>query len=150
MELVSAEAESKTANGLTIVAVLRVLRQAAGVWADVQEDFGGRIPVVHFRDVQLGVRFSLTAWHDNAYKTSILLQRYALFDSRFILLTVAFRVLFRMCAMDQPDMGAVPPHSCALMVLYYLQQENIVPVIPATDDYISMSKLSVNTALPDL
>lgn len=47
------------AADLTIVYVLHALRQSEADYGDVVEELNSRVPVLHFRDVQLGVAFSL-------------------------------------------------------------------------------------------
>ena len=56
-------------GGLTIVYVLHALCRATATWTDVSEDLNSRVPVIRFRDVQLGVQFSLSMDNENAVRT---------------------------------------------------------------------------------
>ena len=133
-----------TPAGLMIIYVLNALRQST-VWIDLREDLNTRVPVINFRDAQLNVLFSLGFDNENAYKTSCLLQQYLLLDKRFGMMVVVFRALARMCQLDQPDLGTIPPHAYSLMALYYMQQENYLPVLHKQTD-VEQEKDSYQTA----
>lgn len=130
--------------GLMIIQVLAWLKSSS-VWTDVVEDFSCRVPVIRFKHQQLNVLFALVTDSQNAYKTSSLLKEYQTLDPRFTILTVAFRTFARICRLDQPDYGSLPPHAFTLMVLFYLQQTKILPVLHcAIDDDTYISKTCQN------
>ena len=58
-------------------------------------------------------------------------------------MTVAFRTFARICRLDQPELGSLPAHAFTLMVLFYMQQERVLPVLHQLkasdneDDYLS-------------
>ena len=65
-----------------------------------------------------------------------MLLQYRQLDDRFTVLTVALRVLAAKCELDQPELGTLPPHTFAIMVLYFMQQNGMLPVlqqVPAAD-----------------
>lgn len=67
--------------------------------------------------------------NDNAFQTTLLLREYRRLDQRFAVLTVAFRIWARICQLDQPDLGTLPAHAYSLLVLYFMQQHGILPVL---------------------
>lgn len=71
----------------------------------------------------------MVADSENPFNTSILLNQYRLIDPRFTVLTIAFRTFARICHLDKPDLGSLPAHAFTLMVLHYMQQENVLPVL---------------------
>lgn len=121
-------AETSESFGLIIVSILNLLRQNS-TWGQIEEDFNCRMPIIHFQDVQLGVKLSVVVDNENSFKTSVLLRQYQLIDDRFAVLTVAFRTWARICYLDQPDLGTLPSHAYSLMVLYFLQQHRVLPVL---------------------
>ena len=75
------------------------------------------------------MQFTIVLSNDNAYKTTLLLREYQRLDPRFAVLTVAFRIWARICVLDQPDRGTLPAHAYPLLVLYFMQQHQILPVL---------------------
>lgn len=102
----------------------------------------------------MGVTFAMVVESEAAHKTTVLLQQYRMIDPRFAVLTVAFRTFARICCLDQPELGSLPSHAFTLMVLYYLQQDHVLPVLhqlkksDAEDDYLSKSLSSCLRLFP--
>lgn len=134
-------------DGLIIVRVLSWLQNPANTFRYISDDLNCRTPIIHFQHERSGVTFAMVVESENGYKTSILLQQYRLIDPRLAVLTVAFRTFARICRLDQPELGSLPAHAFTLMVLYYMQQDRVLPILHKLksseneDDY--MSKLFV-------
>ncbi|KAK4026185.1 hypothetical protein OUZ56_015202 [Daphnia magna] len=134
-------------DGLIIIQVLSWLRgPASNTFRHISDDLNCRTPVIHFRYEQMGITFAMVVESENAYKTTLLLQQYRDIDPRFAVLTVAFRTFARICSLDQPELGSLPSHAFTLMVLYYLQQDRVLPVLhqlkksDREDDYMTAAE----------
>ena len=140
--LVEISPETKK-DGLIAIRVLNWLQNPANTFRYINDDLNCRTPVIHFQHDRTGVTFAMVVESENAYKTSVLLQQYRLIDPRFAVLTVAFRTFARICRLDQPELGSLPAHAFTLMVLFYMQQERVLPVLHQLkasdneDDYLS-------------
>lgn len=129
------------APGLIIISILNWLRlpphplpappQPVGgvLWTNIVDDFNCRVPVIHFTHAPTSVRFSLVIESECAYKTAVLIRHYTRIDPRLAVLTVAFRTFVRIGCLDQPELGTLPPHAYTLMVLFYMQQKRVLPVL---------------------
>jgi len=115
--------------GLIIISILNLLRSYSSTWGNVEEDFNCRVPIIHFEDLQQQVKFSVVVDNDNAYQTTLLLREYQRLDRRFAVLTVAFRIWACICELDRPELGTLPAHAYSLLVLYFMQQHDILPVL---------------------
>lgn len=129
--------EGGSPPGMIIIAIHSWLHSNP-IWAKLSEDFSCTVPVIRFEHKQLGVPFALVIESENAFKTGVLLQQYRIIDPRFAVLTVAFRTFARICYLDQPELGSLPPHAYTLMVLFYMQHDKVLPVLhemsPNKDD----------------
>ncbi|XP_072372813.1 terminal uridylyltransferase 7-like isoform X2 [Scyliorhinus torazame] len=97
---------------------------------DVEAEFHARVPVVLCRDTQSGLLCKVSAGNENAWLTTCHLAALAKLEPCLIPLVVAFRSWGKLCHVDSPDEGGLPPYAFALMVIYFLQQrkEHILPV----------------------
>jgi DNA polymerase sigma len=127
------------------IQLLFSLFTASNTFRYISDDLNCRTPIIHFHYEQMGVTFAMVVESEAAHKTTVLLQQYRMIDPRFAVLTVAFRTFARICCLDQPELGSLPSHAFTLMVLYYLQQDHVLPVLhqlkksDAEDDYLSKS-----------
>ena len=119
----------EASSGLIIISVLNLLRSRPTNWGHVEEDFNCRVPIIHFDDVQYSVRFTVVVDNDLACRTSLLLRQYQLLEPRYAVLTVAFRIWAATCQLDQPELGTLPTHAFSLLVLYFMQQSGLLPVL---------------------
>lgn len=120
--------EAESPPGMIIIALLNWLLSNP-IWTKISEDFSCTVPVIRFEHKALAVPFALVIESENAFKTAVLLQQYRIIDPRFTTLTVAFRTFARICYLDQPELGSLPPHAFTLMVLFYMQHDKVLPIL---------------------
>ena len=73
-----------------------------------------------------------------AFQTSSLLRDYWHLDSRVRTLGVAFRYWASLVRLDRQAEGSLPPHSFAILLVYFLQQQS-KPVLPCIHSYLDTS-----------
>ncbi|XP_072441972.1 terminal uridylyltransferase 7-like isoform X1 [Chiloscyllium punctatum] len=97
---------------------------------DVEAEFHARVPVVLCRDKQSGLLCKVSAGNENAWLTTYHLAALGKLEPCLTPLVIAFRSWAKLCHIDSPDEGGLPPYAFALMVIYFLQQrkECILPV----------------------
>ncbi|XP_067886164.1 terminal uridylyltransferase 7-like isoform X2 [Heterodontus francisci] len=97
---------------------------------DVEAEFHARVPVVLCRDKQSDLLCKVSAGNENAWLTTCHLAALEKLEPCLTPLVIAFRSWGKLCHIDSPDEGGLPPYAFALMVIYFLQQrkECILPV----------------------
>nr|XP_006626679.2 PREDICTED: terminal uridylyltransferase 7 isoform X1 [Lepisosteus oculatus]XP_015218631.1 PREDICTED: terminal uridylyltransferase 7 isoform X1 [Lepisosteus oculatus]XP_015218642.1 PREDICTED: terminal uridylyltransferase 7 isoform X1 [Lepisosteus oculatus]XP_015218650.1 PREDICTED: terminal uridylyltransferase 7 isoform X1 [Lepisosteus oculatus] len=98
-------------------------------YIDLEAHFHTRVPVVVCREKQSGLLCKVSAGNDSACQTTALLAAVAKREPCLAPLAMAFRRWAKICHIDQPDEGGLPPYAFALMVIYFLQQRK-EPVLP--------------------
>ncbi|KAM5191607.1 terminal uridylyltransferase 7 [Mantella aurantiaca] len=114
------------------------------LFIDFDADFHARVPVVVCTEKRSGRLCKVSAGNDNACLTTNLLTTLGLLESRLIPLVVAFRYWAKLCGIDRPEEGGLPPYVLALMVVFFLQQrkESVLPVyLGSWIEGFSISKL---------
>nr|XP_033783592.1 terminal uridylyltransferase 7 isoform X2 [Geotrypetes seraphini] len=101
----------------------------SGSFTDVVTDFHARVPVVICREKQSGLLCKVSAGNENAYLTTIHLAALGRLEPCLTPLVVAFRYWAKLCHIDQPEEGGLPPYVFALMVIFFLQQRR-QPLLP--------------------
>ncbi|KAM9330719.1 terminal uridylyltransferase 7 [Gastrophryne carolinensis] len=109
-----------------------------------ETDFHARVPVVVCTEKKSGYLCKVSAGNENACLTTNYLTALGMLESRLIPLVVAFRYWAKLCGIDRPEEGGLPPYLFALMVVFFLQQRK-EPVLPvyfgSWIEGFSMSKL---------
>ncbi|XP_012887228.1 PREDICTED: terminal uridylyltransferase 7 isoform X1 [Dipodomys ordii] len=97
---------------------------------DVDADFHARVPVVVCREKQSGLLCKVSAGNENACLTTKHLTTLRKLEPKLLPLVIAFRYWAKLCSIDQPEEGGLPPYVFALMVIFFLQQrkEPLLPV----------------------
>ncbi|XP_073527049.1 terminal uridylyltransferase 7 [Phyllobates terribilis] len=98
-------------------------------FTDFEADFHARVPVVVCREKQSGLICKVSAGNENACLATNLLAALGRKESRVVPLVVAFRYWAKLCGIDRPEEGGLPPYVAALMVVFFLQQRK-EPVLP--------------------
>ncbi|XP_043920126.1 terminal uridylyltransferase 7 isoform X2 [Protopterus annectens] len=96
---------------------------------NVDTDFHVRIPVVVCTEKQSGLVCRVSAGNLSACETTEHLAAIAQREHQLIPLVVAFRYWAKLCCIDKPDEGGLPPYVLALLVIFFLQQRK-EPVLP--------------------
>ncbi|KAM4053082.1 terminal uridylyltransferase 7 isoform 1-T1 [Anomaloglossus baeobatrachus] len=99
------------------------------LFTDFEADFHARVPVVVCREKQSGLLCKVSAGNENACLATNLLAALGRKESRLVPLVVAFRYWAKLCGIDRPEEGGLPPYVAALMVVFFLQQRK-EPVLP--------------------
>ncbi|MEE6459584.1 hypothetical protein FKM82_000660 [Ascaphus truei] len=122
-------------------------------FSDFDADFHARVPVVVCREKQSGLLCKVSAGNENACLTTNHLAALGELEPRFISLVVAFQYWAKLCSIDRPEEGGLPPYVFALMVVFFLQQrkEPILPVYLGTwIEKFSLGKLGhFNLRVPE-
>ncbi|XP_020771126.2 terminal uridylyltransferase 7 isoform X1 [Odocoileus virginianus] len=97
---------------------------------DVDADFHARVPVVVCREKQSGLLCKVSAGNENACLTTNHLTALGKLESKLVPLVIAFRYWAKLCSIDHPEEGGLPPYVFALMAVFFLQQrkEPLLPV----------------------
>ncbi|XP_036117330.1 terminal uridylyltransferase 7 [Molossus molossus] len=97
---------------------------------DVDADFHARVPVVVCREKQSGLFCKVSAGNENACQTTNHLTALGKLESKLVPLVIAFRYWAKLCSIDHPEEGGLPPYVFALMTVFFLQQrkEPLLPV----------------------
>ncbi|KAM5299551.1 terminal uridylyltransferase 7 isoform 2-T2 [Ctenodactylus gundi] len=99
-------------------------------FVDVDADFHARVPVVVCREKQSGLLCKVSAGNENACLTTKHLTVLGKLEPKLVSLVVAFRYWAKLCSIDRPEEGGLPPYVFALMAIFFLQQrkEPLLPV----------------------
>ncbi|XP_029776893.1 terminal uridylyltransferase 7 isoform X2 [Suricata suricatta] len=99
-------------------------------FVDVDADFHARVPVVVCREKQSGLLCKVSAGNENACLTTNHLTALGKLESKLVPLVIAFRYWAKLCSIDHPEEGGLPPYVFALMGIFFLQQrkEPLLPV----------------------
>ncbi|XP_055978510.1 terminal uridylyltransferase 7 isoform X2 [Sorex fumeus] len=98
-------------------------------FTDVDADFHARVPVVVCREKQSGLLCKVSAGNENACLTTNHLTALGKLESTLVPLVIAFRYWAKLCSIDRPEEGGLPPYVFALMAIFFLQQRK-EPVLP--------------------
>jgi terminal uridylyltransferase len=121
---------------LALLKALEVLQESAE-YLEVTDEFTAKIPTIKFTTTShLACELSLNNHH--AYQTSRLLKDYWSLDSRVRTVGVAFRYWASLVRLDRQAEGTLPPHTFAILLMYFLQQQT-KPVVPCIHDYLDPS-----------
>ncbi|KAM5329958.1 terminal uridylyltransferase 7 isoform 1-T3 [Glossophaga mutica] len=119
---------------------------------DVDADFHARVPVVMCREKQSGLFCKVSAGNENACLTTNHLTALGKLESKLVPLVIAFRYWAKLCSIDRPEEGGLPPYVFALMTVFFLQQrkEPLLPVyLGSWIEGFSLNKLG-NFSLKDI
>nr|XP_048303596.1 terminal uridylyltransferase 7 isoform X2 [Myodes glareolus] len=121
-------------------------------FTDVDADFHARVPVVVCRDKQSGLLCKVSAGNENACLTTKHLTALGKLEPRLVPLVIAFRYWAKLCSIDRPEEGGLPPYVFALMAVFFLQQRKdpLLPVyLGSWIEEFSLNKLG-NFSLKDI
>ncbi|XP_050000478.1 terminal uridylyltransferase 7 isoform X2 [Alexandromys fortis] len=121
-------------------------------FTDVDADFHARVPVVVCRDKQSGLLCKVSAGNENACLTTKHLMALGKLEPRLVPLVIAFRYWAKLCSIDRPEEGGLPPYVFALMAVFFLQQRKdpLLPVyLGSWIEEFSLNKLG-NFSLKDI
>nr|XP_034350566.1 terminal uridylyltransferase 7-like [Arvicanthis niloticus] len=119
---------------------------------DVKTDFHAGVPLVVCRDKQSGLLCKVSAGNENAWLTTKHLTALGKLEPRLVPLVIAFRYWAKLCSIDHPEEGGLPPSVFALMAVFFLQQrkEPLLPVyLGSWIEEFSLNKLG-NFSLKDI
>ncbi|XP_069817868.1 terminal uridylyltransferase 7 [Dendropsophus ebraccatus] len=119
----------ETMNQPDVLLLVQESLQQSDLFTDFEADFHARVPVVVCREKQSDLICRVSAGNDNACLTTNLLAALGKQESRLVPLVVAFRYWAKLCGIDKPEEGGLPPYVAALMVVFFLQQRK-EPVLP--------------------
>ncbi|KAM3937770.1 terminal uridylyltransferase 7 isoform 2-T2 [Leptodactylus fuscus] len=119
----------ETMNQPDVLLLVQESLKQSDLFTDFEADFHARVPVVVCREQQSGLICKVSAGNENACLTTNLLAALGRRESRLLPLVVAFRYWAKLCGIDRPEEGGLPPYVLALMVVFFLQQRRD-PVLP--------------------
>ncbi|GAB6033326.1 Terminal uridylyltransferase 7 [Chamberlinius hualienensis] len=112
---------------------------------DVTSDYEAKHPTIYFKHTASGTRCVLGINNTAAVQTSELLGDYASLDRRVKVLCVGLRCWAKICKIDKPSEGTLPPYAFDILVVYFLQRLS-PPVLPILYDSEN-SKLNRKTVM---
>ncbi|XP_029017640.1 terminal uridylyltransferase 7 [Betta splendens] len=112
--------------------VLLLVKESLSVsplFVDLEADFHARVPVVICKEKKSGLICKVSAGNEHAFQTTAYLSALASREPLLLTLVLGFRRWARICEIDRPEEGGLPPYVFALMVIYFLQQrkESLLP-----------------------
>jgi len=118
---------------LALLKALEVLQESPD-YVEVMDEFTAKIPTIKFTTTSnLACELSLNNHH--AYQTSRLLKDYWSLDPRVRTVGLAFRYWASLVRLDRQAEGTLPPHTFAILLVYFLQQQT-KPVVPCIHEYL--------------
>jgi len=118
---------------LALLKALEVLQESPD-YIEVMDEFTAKIPTIKFTTTSnLACELSLNNHH--AYQTSRLLKDYWSLDPRVRTVGLAFRYWASLVRLDRQAEGTLPPHTFAILLMYFLQQQT-KPVVPCIHEYL--------------
>ncbi|KAM4706980.1 terminal uridylyltransferase 7 [Discoglossus pictus] len=118
-----------TMNQPDVLLLVQDSLKQSDLFSDFDTDFHARVPVVVCREKESGLLCKVSAGNENASLTTNHLAALGRLEPRLLSLVVAFRYWAKLCGIDQPEEGGIPPYVFALMVIFFLQQRKD-PVLP--------------------
>ncbi|NWU99289.1 TUT7 uridylyltransferase, partial [Upupa epops] len=128
-----------------VLLIVQESLQNSDYFTEVDADFHARIPVVGCREKQSGLICKVSAGNENACLTTNHLATLGKLEPTIVPLVIAFRYWAKLCCVDHPEEGGLPPYVFALMVIFFLQQrkEPFLPVyLGSWIEGFSLNKLS--------
>jgi len=121
---------------LALLKALEVLQESAD-FLDVVDEFTIKIPTIKFQ-TSSGLSCELSLNNHHAYQTSSILKDYMTLDARVRTVGVAFRYWANLVRLDRQAEGTLPPHTFAILLIYFLQQQT-KPVVPCIHEFLDAS-----------
>jgi len=118
---------------LALLKALEVLQESAD-FLDVVDEFTAKIPTIKFQ-TSSGLSCELSLNNHHAYQTSSILKDYMTLDARVRTVGVAFRYWANLVRLDRQAEGTLPPHTFAILLIYFLQQQT-KPVVPCIHEFL--------------
>jgi len=125
---------------LALLKALEVLQDSPD-YLEVVDEFTAKIPTIKFMTIT-GLACELSLNNHHAYQTSRLLKDYWSLDPRVRTVGVAFRYWASVVRLDKQAEGTLPPHTFAILLMYFLQQQT-KPVVPCIHEYLDPSNEDV-------
>ncbi|KAM6169423.1 terminal uridylyltransferase 7 [Rhynchocyon petersi] len=113
-----------------VLLVVQECLKKSDSFLDVDADFHARVPVVVCKEKQSGLLCKVSAGNENACLTTNHLTALGKLEPKLIPLVIAFRYWAKLCSIDRPEEGGMPPYVFALMAIFFLQQRK-EPLLPA-------------------
>jgi len=121
---------------LALLKALEILQESPD-YLEVVDEFTAKIPTIRFITAS-GLICELSLNNHHAYQTSSLLKDYWSLDPRVRTVGVAFRYWASMVRLDRQAEGTLPPHTFAILLVYFLQQQT-KPVLPCIHEFLDPS-----------
>ncbi|XP_024131368.1 terminal uridylyltransferase 7 isoform X2 [Oryzias melastigma] len=112
--------------------VLLVVKESLStcpLFVNLEADFHARVPVVICKEKKSGLICKVSAGNENAVQTTCYLLALSSREPVLLPLVLGLRRWARICEVDNPEVGGLPPYVFALMVIYFLQKRK-EPLLP--------------------
>ncbi|OQR76216.1 hypothetical protein BIW11_03120, partial [Tropilaelaps mercedesae] len=97
--------------------------------SDVQPIASAKVPIVKFHHDSFGVDGDISLYNVLAEHNTAMLHAYSCIDERVVRLGAAFKQLVKLCDMGDASRGSLSSYAYVVMLIHYLQQEGVVPVL---------------------
>ncbi|XP_041854762.1 terminal uridylyltransferase 4 isoform X2 [Melanotaenia boesemani] len=89
---------------------------------NLEAHFHARVPVVICKEKKSGLICKVSAGNENAFQTTSYLSALSSREHLLLPLVLGFRRWAKICEIDRPEEGGLPPYVFALMVIFFLQK----------------------------
>lgn len=113
-----------------IVGISRILEDHTDI-SDVQAIASAKVPIVKFHHDPFGVDGDISLYNVLAEHNTAMLKAYSEIDERVVHLGAAFKQYVKLCDMGDASRGSLSSYAYIVMLIHYLQMENVVPVLQA-------------------
>ncbi|XP_028967003.1 uncharacterized protein LOC100904685 [Galendromus occidentalis] len=97
--------------------------------SDVQAIASAKVPIVKFHHDPFGVDGDISLYNVLAVHNTAMLKAYSMIDERVVRLGAAFKQYVKLCHMGDASRGSLSSYAYIVMLIHYLQVENVVPVL---------------------
>uniref|UniRef100_A0A8C4WWK0 Terminal uridylyl transferase 4 n=1 Tax=Eptatretus burgeri TaxID=7764 RepID=A0A8C4WWK0_EPTBU len=106
-----------------LISVSEILK-SSDLYEEVQTDFHAKVPAVLCKHQKSGLLCKVGGGAETSFQNNQLLAHFGHLEPHSLSLGLALRHWARLCDLDRPEEGGLPPYAFALITVFYLQQRH--------------------------